>query len=221
MAEKKSKVGVVMHEFKAGKLRSGSKKGPKVKSRKQALAIGLSEARKAGENVPWPPKKKVGRGEDVGYLPDPLSRPRLGISIEGTGQQLWPGNRGGSTGGDPRATVPIVPMTPSLNRQQSPKKVGRGQSTGTAEMAAQVKPVYATGRGQSKKKMYPDVGRGQDYPGTEPKAEFPRKPTNKGKPKPTNPGVKRPAAPKKRVGLTEKEKMRKLAFGVGAPPGPK
>lgn len=35
-----------MHEFKKGKLHSGSKKGPKVKSRKQAIAIGLSEERK-------------------------------------------------------------------------------------------------------------------------------------------------------------------------------
>ena len=35
-----------MKEFKAGKLRSGSKKGPKVKSPKQAIAIALSEERK-------------------------------------------------------------------------------------------------------------------------------------------------------------------------------
>lgn len=38
------KVAKVMHEFKAGTLNSGSKKGPKVKSRKQAIAIALSEA---------------------------------------------------------------------------------------------------------------------------------------------------------------------------------
>jgi len=43
----KKKVGRVMHEFKAGELRSGSKKGPKVKSRKQAIAIALSEGNKA------------------------------------------------------------------------------------------------------------------------------------------------------------------------------
>jgi hypothetical protein len=35
-----------MHEFKHGELHSGSKKGPLVKSRKQAIAIGLSEQRK-------------------------------------------------------------------------------------------------------------------------------------------------------------------------------
>ena len=42
-----------MHEFKRGKLKSGS--GQKVTSRKQAIAIGLSEARKKGAKVP---KKK-------------------------------------------------------------------------------------------------------------------------------------------------------------------
>lgn len=42
-----TKVGKVMGEFKEGKLHSGSKSGPVVKSRKQALAIGISEARKA------------------------------------------------------------------------------------------------------------------------------------------------------------------------------
>jgi len=41
-----AKVGKVMGEFKEGKLHSGSKSGPVVKSRKQAIAIGLSEARK-------------------------------------------------------------------------------------------------------------------------------------------------------------------------------
>lgn len=40
------KIHKVMHEFKHGTLHSGSKQGPKVKSRKQAIAIALSEARK-------------------------------------------------------------------------------------------------------------------------------------------------------------------------------
>jgi len=44
MRRARSKVRKVMHEFKAGKLRSGSKKGPRVRSRKQAIAIALSEA---------------------------------------------------------------------------------------------------------------------------------------------------------------------------------
>lgn len=51
----KKKVEKVMHEYKEGKLHSGSKKGPEVSSRKQAVAIALSEARKAGAKIP---KKK-------------------------------------------------------------------------------------------------------------------------------------------------------------------
>ena len=45
------KVEKVMHEKKHGTLRSG-RSGKKVTSRKQAIAIGLSEARKAGAKVP-------------------------------------------------------------------------------------------------------------------------------------------------------------------------
>jgi len=41
---KMAKVSKVMKEFKAGKLHSGSKKGPVVKSPKQALAIAFSES---------------------------------------------------------------------------------------------------------------------------------------------------------------------------------
>ncbi len=45
------KVGEVMHEQKRGKLRSGRSR-KKVTSRKQAIAIGLSEARREGKKVP-------------------------------------------------------------------------------------------------------------------------------------------------------------------------
>ena len=44
------KVAEVMHEMKEGKLKSGS--GDKVTSKKQAIAIGLSEAKKEGAKVP-------------------------------------------------------------------------------------------------------------------------------------------------------------------------
>ena len=43
----KSKVEKVMGEFKRGTLHSGSKKGPKVTNRKQAIAIAMSEAGKS------------------------------------------------------------------------------------------------------------------------------------------------------------------------------
>jgi hypothetical protein len=51
------KVGRAMHERKRGALKSG-RSGAKVKSRKQAIAIGLSEARRAGKKVP---KKRAAR----------------------------------------------------------------------------------------------------------------------------------------------------------------
>lgn len=44
------KIERTMHEFEDGKLKSGS--GDKVTSRKQAVAIGISEARKEGYKVP-------------------------------------------------------------------------------------------------------------------------------------------------------------------------
>lgn len=43
-----AKIGKVMREFSKGELHSGSKKGPVVSSPKQAIAIGISEARKKG-----------------------------------------------------------------------------------------------------------------------------------------------------------------------------
>jgi hypothetical protein len=46
-SKKQKKVEKVMREFSKGELHSGSKKGPKVKSRKQAVAIALSEARRS------------------------------------------------------------------------------------------------------------------------------------------------------------------------------
>jgi hypothetical protein len=51
-----NKVGAAMHEMKRGKLKSG-RSGKKVTNPKQAVAIGLSEARKSGAKVP---KKRSG-----------------------------------------------------------------------------------------------------------------------------------------------------------------
>lgn len=45
--KKKERVHAEMHKFKEGSLHSGSKKGPEVKDRKQAIAIALSEAGKS------------------------------------------------------------------------------------------------------------------------------------------------------------------------------
>ena len=53
------KVERSMHELKRGKLKSSS--GKKVTSRKQAIAIGLSEAREAGGKVPDKPSARGGK----------------------------------------------------------------------------------------------------------------------------------------------------------------
>jgi hypothetical protein len=60
-----------MEEFKAGELHSGSKQGPEVKSRAQAIAIGLSEERKEGHAGP-PAPKSHGYGHDVTKRKGPL-----------------------------------------------------------------------------------------------------------------------------------------------------
>jgi hypothetical protein len=54
------KVAKAMRELKRGTLRSG-RSGKKVKSEKQAIAIGLSQARRAGGKVPKPRKKTARR----------------------------------------------------------------------------------------------------------------------------------------------------------------
>jgi Family of unknown function (DUF6496) len=52
----RAKTKKVMHEYKAGTLKSGGRK--KVTSRKQAVAIALSEARKSGAKIPKKGAKK-------------------------------------------------------------------------------------------------------------------------------------------------------------------
>jgi Family of unknown function (DUF6496) len=58
-AKGQAKVGKVMREYKQGELKSGG--GVKVKSRKQAIAIALNEAREAGAKIAPPKKKSVSR----------------------------------------------------------------------------------------------------------------------------------------------------------------
>ena len=64
-----AKIAKVMGEFKAGKLHSGSKEGPEVTSKKQATAIALSEARKAGAKIPV----KRNEGTPMGRGPEGIS----------------------------------------------------------------------------------------------------------------------------------------------------
>jgi hypothetical protein len=57
-AKSQESVKEAMHKFKRGELKSGSKSKNKVKNPKQAIAIGLSEARKKGAKVPAKTKSK-------------------------------------------------------------------------------------------------------------------------------------------------------------------
>ena len=66
------KVGEVMHEFKEGDLNSGGGKN-KVKNPKQAIAIALSEARRAGAKIPPPPAAKKATGKKA--APKKSSKP--------------------------------------------------------------------------------------------------------------------------------------------------
>jgi len=67
----------VMHEFKHGQLHSGSKHGPKVKSRKQAVAIGMSEQRQMKKSMhgsgPFT-KAEMDKGYKVCYTSAELQR---------------------------------------------------------------------------------------------------------------------------------------------------
>lgn len=64
---KGGKVAKVMREYKKGELHSGSKKGPVVKNPKQAVAIALSEARKAGAKIPKKAEGGIFNDENLAY----------------------------------------------------------------------------------------------------------------------------------------------------------
>lgn len=76
-----AKVGKVMGEFKRGTLHSGSKKGPEVKNPKQAIAIALSEARKAPAKKGGMAKKQMG-----GYLAERESAAKEMVSRRSGGK---------------------------------------------------------------------------------------------------------------------------------------
>jgi hypothetical protein len=72
------KIGRVMEEFTKGKLHSGSKEGPKVKSTKQAVAIALNEARAAGAKIPRVKKARGGMiNEGISTRPTTASGRRM------------------------------------------------------------------------------------------------------------------------------------------------
>lgn len=77
-----AKISKVMGEFKAGTLHSGSKKGPEVTSKKQATAIALSEARKAGAKIPMK-KAMGGSAEADDVMMARMSKDELAMGAKG------------------------------------------------------------------------------------------------------------------------------------------
>ena len=77
------KIGQTMHEFKRGKLKSGGS-GKKVRSRAQAIAIGISQARRAGYKVPPEPSGHATMSTDA-RVRAYLSNMRPGAEIDGWG----------------------------------------------------------------------------------------------------------------------------------------
>src|SRR5680860_383276 len=77
------KIGQTMHEWKRGKLKSGGS-GKKVTSRKQAIAIGISQARRAGYKVPPDPPGHATMSTDA-KVRAYLSNMRPGTEVDGWG----------------------------------------------------------------------------------------------------------------------------------------
>src|SRR4051812_33657705 len=78
------KVGKAMHERKHGTLRSGGS-GKKVTSKKQAIAIGLSEARRDGEKVP-PKRRSTSKRKSSSSSSSRTPRRRSGRTGTGRGK---------------------------------------------------------------------------------------------------------------------------------------
>ena len=95
-SSKDSSVEETMHEFKHGQLHSGSKKGPKVTSRKQAIAIALSQAGKSRDyGTPEGARKAAEtRKRGGGGTPNPYGTTRYAHLLhrwEGGGKPLTEG----------------------------------------------------------------------------------------------------------------------------------
>lgn len=117
------KVQRVMHEWKSGALHSGSKKGPVVRDRKQAIAIALSEQRKSLG-------KKYGVGGGVGFSGQPVAAPR-------------------STGGFwSRLQNEIQALNANSLKPQSPSLGGSGPSTAVQQPPLNPSPLAPSPAGR-------------------------------------------------------------------------
>ena len=117
------KVKKAMHERKAGTLKSG-KSGKTVKSRKQAIAIGLAEARRAGAKVPAASKKRgtkkgAGRKKVAGAKKSP------GVNSPGVNRKNGANTRTTRAGATTRRSTSAKPAGTKSSR-------ANGKSSATA-----------------------------------------------------------------------------------------
>ena len=126
------KVERAMHEEKRGKLKSG-RSGKKVTSRKQAIAIGLSEARRAGVKLPPPKtggeelKKKAQRDTEKGQSHAKVSRTRSRARIKALKKE--PTNTVSSKALSTQASSAAKKRT-AKDRSASAKKAARTRAKG-------------------------------------------------------------------------------------------
>lgn len=114
-----AKVSKVMGEFKSGSLHSGSKKGPKVTNPKQAIAISLSEARKA-------PMKKAGGG----YVNDGTVDESSEENVRGIPQRdNFRKRKGLEVSKTTVRTIPAEPQTELSRRLSGPPEPARRDPT--------------------------------------------------------------------------------------------
>ena len=133
------KVEEAMHEMKKGELKSG-RSGKKVTSRKQAIAIGLSEARERGAKVPGKGSKSPGGGRSKGAKK--AVRKSASKSAGGTSSRGRKSSGGGTKKSAPRKTV-----TKSSGRKSVSKSTSRGgRSRSTAKKSTGRKSATKRGR---------------------------------------------------------------------------
>jgi hypothetical protein len=140
-----AKIAKVMGEFKAGTLHSGSKKGPEVTSKKQATAIALSEARKAGAKIPM--KKGLGgsvEADDV--MMARMSKDEMSMGAKGVkmAQERMARDKTKGMG-------QISDREMQLLRREAVKPVGKGALAGALAGAA----ASGVGAARAAKKLPP------------------------------------------------------------------
>jgi hypothetical protein len=127
------KMAKVMGEFASGKLHSGSKKGPEVKNPKQAVAIAMSEARKAGAKMPMK-KARGGMMEEGGTYNERGKRATMAeIAAEGRRME---GRKAPVEGISTRPTDDSGRRMTDAELGMTPGGVERGASLTNAERVA-------------------------------------------------------------------------------------